>query len=615
MAHSVQEELWNIFTYYSLHGSTGDPFHLNKTQFTRFCTDSLLFDPKYTEVPYNRLKSQVLVSEISPRPSSVTHTHNLRNKFGLTERYNEIHQAPIVTGERLTFDEFLYAISKVGIYCYPSIDFGEDAFECILMENVLPFACRREVDLHISYVGQDLEVGSIFKYYEEPLLKIYAYYAADSPLIEGKKSGFYTYKNSPSRASQAARRSPKKKYTFGSHQNHNDMIGNNMQPSPNNAIIHGSNANTDIGRPLNNSFNTSHLMCPSTPKSKLDKMNKLVKRNLFSLISYNDFLRFMNDTGLGVAMNVTSYDIGHLYMSVMQMKDTTFSSRTLDFDEFCEVLVQCAIVGFRDKEVSTADKAHSIFMFIARQCDAIVEHLSKSKGSITNSENAAFTSQFFNGIQDLRRKFNEAWRDDDFRDYLGDAKKKEEVPDIDLVKHLTCLPDNERNDEDEEDEEDADDEDDVFYDGNNYNDNLIDDDNEISFNKWLQDMGAWNDNNNNDNNSNMGSPPPTSTSSIASPHNRLDTLDAVIEKDSEDDDHDMDDESFENTIMNNNRGSKCNNIQDSDKYAMDLKGRKKKYTIQGRINRAVPRTLRNVRKLLSLRPEIKPLPELKPYLY
>ena len=37
---SVEDELWNIFTYYSLHGDPTDPSRLDSARFYKLCRDS-----------------------------------------------------------------------------------------------------------------------------------------------------------------------------------------------------------------------------------------------------------------------------------------------------------------------------------------------------------------------------------------------------------------------------------------------------------------------------------------------------------------------------------------------------------------------------------------------
>ena len=50
----VRQELWNIFTYYTLHGNPRDPSRLNATQFLKLLRDSQLFDPTMVSVPMTK---------------------------------------------------------------------------------------------------------------------------------------------------------------------------------------------------------------------------------------------------------------------------------------------------------------------------------------------------------------------------------------------------------------------------------------------------------------------------------------------------------------------------------------------------------------------------------
>ena len=44
MLPPVELELWNIFMYYSLHGNSMDPTHLNASYFFKFCHDTFITD-------------------------------------------------------------------------------------------------------------------------------------------------------------------------------------------------------------------------------------------------------------------------------------------------------------------------------------------------------------------------------------------------------------------------------------------------------------------------------------------------------------------------------------------------------------------------------------------
>ena len=46
---SIEEELWNIFSYSSLHGNPRDPSKLTGTALLRLCKDTMVFDNTMTE--------------------------------------------------------------------------------------------------------------------------------------------------------------------------------------------------------------------------------------------------------------------------------------------------------------------------------------------------------------------------------------------------------------------------------------------------------------------------------------------------------------------------------------------------------------------------------------
>lgn len=58
----VVSEIWNIFTYYSLHGNSKDPSKLNLSQFIKLCKDSMLFDKKMVDVALSKPIVQVVFS-------------------------------------------------------------------------------------------------------------------------------------------------------------------------------------------------------------------------------------------------------------------------------------------------------------------------------------------------------------------------------------------------------------------------------------------------------------------------------------------------------------------------------------------------------------------------
>lgn len=408
---AINEELWNIFTYYSLHGTMTDPFHLTTSQLSKLCKETLLFNKKSVEKALDSKHCHVLVRETSYKRSGGGETSAAKHSLFLN------------------FANFLDVLAELGTLCYPSSDSVEDAFESILMNNILPFAARRSRDILEFYVVENIEVATIFTYYEKPLQKIFAYYAADSASPDGTKKSNITVSKQGN--GNSPRKSPMKSPVT-------------LRPS---APSSSSVALTPYSK-----NNTSLVSSRSPNRQSGDN----VGTEMHAFIGYSDFLRFMNDTGLAIALQTTTYDLSHIFLVVMQAKDFNFTSRNLEYAEFCEVLIKCAVVGFRGKNVSLADKTHALFMFMSRQVDQIVSLILHGKGSVSSSENAAFVSRLTDGIKSLRTKFQKAWSEDGFRDYLSDlpppplTKKKNATS---MLEHLSSIP----NDEDGNCDDDGDD--------------------------------------------------------------------------------------------------------------------------------------------------------------
>lgn len=52
--NTIEVELWNIFTCYTLHGSPRDPSRMNETQFLKLCKDSSVMNPTMVDIPLNQ---------------------------------------------------------------------------------------------------------------------------------------------------------------------------------------------------------------------------------------------------------------------------------------------------------------------------------------------------------------------------------------------------------------------------------------------------------------------------------------------------------------------------------------------------------------------------------
>lgn len=158
----VLEEIWNIFTYYTLHGNPKDPSRLNVSQFSIFCKDSMLFDATMIEVPLNKAQAEVIfVAQARQLTAS-----------GSVER---------ISGDRINFDAFLSCLILMAKQCYPSQPDEDSAMKQILMDNVLPFASRRLPE-SLKPILQNPEIVELWAYYEDALAGVFHYYSTESDM-------------------------------------------------------------------------------------------------------------------------------------------------------------------------------------------------------------------------------------------------------------------------------------------------------------------------------------------------------------------------------------------------------------------------------------------------
>jgi hypothetical protein len=158
----VLEEIWNIFTYYTLHGNPKDPSRLNVSQFSIFCKDSMLFDATMTEVPLNKAQAEVIfVGQARQLTASGSDERN--------------------SGDRINFDAFLSCLISMAKQCYPSQPDEDSAMKQILMDNVLPFSSRRLPE-PLKPILQNPEIVALWTYYEDALAGIFHYYSTESDM-------------------------------------------------------------------------------------------------------------------------------------------------------------------------------------------------------------------------------------------------------------------------------------------------------------------------------------------------------------------------------------------------------------------------------------------------
>lgn len=175
--NSVEEELWRIFSFYTLHSDPNTPDIMRLPSFVRFCKDCQLVS--------KRLTTQALELEVSKHVSFRIYQlqpHNTINHLRITN-YVLPHQT---TGRSyqgvgdnsstfISFPIFLELIESIAFKVY-SKDIPDVAVRRVVLENVLLLANRR-IPLTDLY---DLENKKVSKLLNEVLGKglreIFSYY-------------------------------------------------------------------------------------------------------------------------------------------------------------------------------------------------------------------------------------------------------------------------------------------------------------------------------------------------------------------------------------------------------------------------------------------------------
>jgi hypothetical protein len=164
-----------------------------------------------------------------------------------------------------------------------------------------------------------------------------------------------------------------------------------------------------------------------------------------SLMCYSDFFRFAADFGLST-MGLTTLDLGDIYLSVVQQPHNNTSSnasssgadgtgsasfepevRKINFSEFWESLVRCALRAFADTKIPTDEKIKGMFLYIWRFIQSSIQDEISGIGTVNRGGFNTYKGGLVRGSQILNERFISAWTKDGYRDYLEDPVSKFDV--------------------------------------------------------------------------------------------------------------------------------------------------------------------------------------------
>ncbi len=156
-SNDLEEELWNIYTHYTLHGNPRDPSKLTGNVLLKICRDILILESAMTERSITQAEVELIFSSQLAEMK--------RNKV-VSEKEN-----------KLEYDDFLSCLVRIACHCYPSGKTPEDSMQQLIMDNLIPYASKRRV-IDIASVLKQHEIEKQFKYYEDSLLEIFRAYAS-----------------------------------------------------------------------------------------------------------------------------------------------------------------------------------------------------------------------------------------------------------------------------------------------------------------------------------------------------------------------------------------------------------------------------------------------------
>ena len=161
---NVEEELWRIFTFYSLHYDANYPEMWKVTPFIRFAKDCQITSPKF-------MVSELELEIVRLVRNKRKHL-NIRGVNG--KDFDSAHTIVI------TFPDFLKLLETIALRIYPATGGVADpaaSLRRLLLENVLLLACRRPA--HVEHLVGALDTAAkatVRETYGKALMGVFKYY-------------------------------------------------------------------------------------------------------------------------------------------------------------------------------------------------------------------------------------------------------------------------------------------------------------------------------------------------------------------------------------------------------------------------------------------------------
>lgn len=355
---SVESELWHIFTFYSLHGNPLDPEHIRCTQFVKLARDCQMVGSTLSEADPPLLEADIQVAytaEVKRADRSTAPTSSGGGAFGSGGSGG----SGGVALQKMNYNDFLTALMKISIKVYPRSRTVDEAFQRLLMDNVLPLASRRVPD-NIDMFLEAEDVQRLFAYYSDALEGIFTFYAT-----------------SDKRSAAALVASAVK--------------AGHLASGP----YAGAHTLTVSGR------------SPARATRGANTMKEAM--------GYPEFLKFAADFDLSSSVILSTLEIGDIYLSSLRCPDHDSTIRKLTFPEFWEALVRCALVAYsKISDSSVLDKIRGLFLYMWRAINRSVP-----RAFVDRRDVSTYAGDLLAGAMLFNKRFTAAWSADGYRDYLS----------------------------------------------------------------------------------------------------------------------------------------------------------------------------------------------------
>jgi hypothetical protein len=266
----------------------------------------------------------------------------------------------------LSYTEFLNVLHRLSSKLYPAAPSQNEAFQTLLMENILPLAHRRNPQTIRTQLDNVL-VRGVQNEFHDAILELYTFFASESQEEDRKSKG--TSLKGLGFDELAAQTSRAKAATRGS-------------------IMFSVNS-PEYG----------------TTKS----------------LTQQHWMKFAADFGLSSSMLLTQIEVSDIFLSsvIVQGKGGT-PGRKMRFDQFWEAIVRCALLAWRNVvSASSENKIRALMVFMWKHFQEKVNEMNSSSRDLGQTDQAMHNRALVKASEKLMAKVVTMWSESGYKDFLA----------------------------------------------------------------------------------------------------------------------------------------------------------------------------------------------------